>query len=332
MDVSLPGVPSEGTTVHRLDLRSLKTCLKPGLKTGRLSILAFVLAQIPLSASATPQTQIPVAGPRPNGVTIGLTTGGWTVDYDGFAHGILALKMHATLNLTPAAYEGTLSFHTAGMIGWMVHTTDDSNVQGRFVKADADDTAADRADPSSFVSVGNLRGTERITRMTYQNGTPVIGTLTPDVLLERTAVPPSAWPHTIDNLSALAMLVRQVADTGRCDGDATLFDGRRLTTLAARTANPETLPHTGRSIFAGQTLRCDFDGNQLYGFKHDESEAEQRRTKHGNAWLATVLPNEPPIPVKVIFTNKALGEVTLYLTAATPAPGAVAQLPTAGVH
>jgi hypothetical protein len=277
-------------------------------------------------------SSIPVAGPRVTGVITGLTTGGWTVDYDGFAHGILALKLHATLTLTPSTYTGALSFHTAGMIGWMVRSTDDSHVQGRFVKADPTDATPDRAEPSSFLSVGNLRGTDRVTRMTYQNGTPVIGTLTPNVLLERKPVPQTAWPHTIDNLSALAMLVRQVADTGRCDGSATLFDGRRLTTLAARTAGTEALPHTGRSLFAGQTLRCDFDGNQLYGFKNDESEAEQRRTKHGNAWLATVLPNEPPVPVKVIFTNKALGEVTLYLTAVKPAPGTVAQLPSVAVH
>ncbi len=314
--------------MHRLDLRSLKIW---GVR-----ILASAVVQLPLSAGATPQHQgeltIPTAGPRPTGVITGLTTGGWTVDYDGFAHGILALKLHATLNLAPTTYEGALSFHTAGMIGWMVHSTDDSHVQGRFVKAAPDDQGADRAEPSSFVSVGNLRGTDRVTRMTYQNGMPVIGTLTPNVLLERKPVPPTAWPHTIDNLSALAMLVRQVADTGRCDGSATLFDGRRLTTLAARTAGTEALAHTGRSLFAGQALRCDFDGNQVYGFKNDESEAEQRRTKHGNAWLATVLPNEPPVPVKVIFTNKALGEVTLYLTAVKPVPGAVAQLRTVGVH
>ncbi len=312
----------------RLDLRSLKIW---GVR-----ILASAAFQVPQGAGATPHTDamssIPVAGPRVTGVITGLTTGGWTVDYDGFAHGILALKLHATLTLTPSTYTGALSFHTAGMIGWMVRSTDDSHVQGRFVKADPTDATPDRAEPSSFLSVGNLRGTDRVTRMTYQNGTPVIGTLTPNVLLERKPVPQTAWPHTIDNLSALAMLVRQVADTGRCDGSATLFDGRRLTTLAARTAGTEALPHTGRSLFAGQTLRCDFDGNQLYGFKNDESEAEQRRTKHGNAWLATVLPNEPPVPVKVIFTNKALGEVTLYLTAVKPAPGTVAQLPSVAVH
>ena len=283
-------------------------------------------------AVGAPSAPVPMASARETGVTQGAATGGWTVEYDGFAHGLLVLKMHATLNLTQSGYEGSLSFHTAGMVGWMVHDTDDSQVQGRFVQADPGDTMPDKAEPTSFVSIGNLRGIDRVTRMAYRDGSPMIQTLTPDPKLERSAVPPSATPHTLDNLSALGELVRQVADTGRCDGHETLFDGRRLTTLSARTVGTETLGHTSRSMFAGQALRCDFEGNQLYGFKNAESEAEQRATKHGNAWLASVLPHLPAVPVRVIFTNKALGEVTLYLTSARPAMGTVAQLPAAGMR
>jgi hypothetical protein len=40
-----------------------------------------------------------------------------------------------------------------------------------------------------------------------------------------------------------------------------------------------------------------------------------------------MVPGAPPVPVKVIFENKILGEVTLYLTSVTGGPGAtVAQL------
>ena len=290
---------------------------------------------IPLAARAVPApaaSVIPAVEARPTGVTTGIVTGGWSVEYNGFSHGLLVLKMRASLTLAPTSYDGALSFHTAGMIGWMVHDTDDSTVQGRFVPAEAGDTAADKALPQRFVSIGNLRGTDRVTRMSYRNGMPILDTVTPDPKLERQPVPPAATPNTLDNLSALAMLVRQVADTGRCDGGATLFDGRRLTTISGRTAGTQALAKTDRSIFAGDALRCDFDGTQLYGFKNDESEAEQRRTKHGNAWLASVLPHQPPVPVRVVFTNKALGEVTLYLTAVRPAPGAVAALPSPRVQ
>jgi hypothetical protein len=302
---------------------------RPGVRAvcglGLLPLLPIVLLAAAGRASAA--APVPTASALPTGVVTGATTGGWNVTYDGFAHGLLVLKMRATLGFTQTGYSGALSFHTAGMVGWMIHDTDDSEVHGRFVQADPSDPAPDRADPMDFVSIGNLRGVDRVTRMTYKDGAPVIQTLTPDPKLERSAVPPEATPHTLDNLSAIAMLVRQVADTGRCDGGGTLFDGRRLTTLSARTSGTQMLAPTNRSIFAGQALRCDFDGTQLYGFKNDESQVDQRRTKHGNAWLASLLPHQPPVPVRVIFTNKALGEVTLYLTAATAAPGAVAQLP-----
>jgi hypothetical protein len=301
---------SEGSKVHCADLRSLKTT-RFGTVCG--AILALGLAVRP-AAAATPPTATLTA--QPTGITQGVTTGAWSVQYDGFSHGLLVLKMRASLHFTPTGYEGALSFHTAGMVGWMVRSIDDSQVSGGFVHGQDPAPAADAVAPSSFVSIGSLRGVERVTRMTYRDGSPVIGTLTPDVLLERSAVPPSAAAHTIDTLSAIAMLVRQVGDSGRCDGSTMIFDGRRLTALAARTTGAEALAHTDRSIFAGQTLRCDFDGNQLAGFKKDESEAAQRRTRHGMAWLASVLPGAPPVPVRVIFDNKILGQVTLYLTAA----------------
>ncbi len=309
------------THLQSLNTRPFRTSLrlrKTSLLTGAV---AMALAAAPALAA---DPAIPRADALPTGVTIGTTTGSWGVTYDGFAHGLLVLKMRAHLILTPTGYDGELSFRTAGMIGWMIHDVDDSHVVGSFAASEPG-AIPDLAKPSRFDDVGNLRGTDRTTRMSYRGGIPAVETLTPPVELERKPVPPEVTPNTIDNLSALAMLVRHVSATGRCDGQATLFDGRRLTTLAVRTAGTQALPKTDRSIFAGQALRCDVDGTQLYGFKKADSEAEQRRPKHGNAWLASLLPNEPPVPVRVIFTNKDLGEVTLYLTSITPPPAAIAQ-------
>ncbi len=320
---SLNIAPANGAPPHRPRRRA---ALPRSLALALALALVLPLAMPAAGATGAPNppSAIPRAEARPDGVSPGSTTGAWSVQYDGFAHGLLVLKMRANLTFTPSGYAGELAFHTAGMVGWMVHDVDDSQVQGHFVRGDADGTAMDRAAPLSFVSIGNLRGTDRVTRMSYRDGSPVIETLTPNVLLERQPVPPQDTARTIDTLSAIAMLVRQVGDSGRCEGGTTIFDGRRLTALTARTAQPETLASTGRSIFAGPALRCEFEGNQIAGFKKGESEAEQRRTRHGVAWLASVLPHAPPVPVKVIFDNPALGQVTLFLTAASAPPGAVA--------
>jgi hypothetical protein len=246
-------------------------------------------------------------------------TGSFDVDYDGYSHGLIALKMSASLNLTPNAYSGRLAFNTAGMVAWMVHSVSDSTVQGQFKDG--------QAAPIRFDSTGNLRGVDRVTHITYRDGNPVIQQISPPPGQERTLVPADQTLHTIDTLSAIAMLVRRVAATGKCDGTAMVFDGHRLTDLKAVTVGQETLPPSPKTHFNGQALRCDFDGNQLGGFMKNQDEAKLRQTKHGTAWLAPIVPGAPPVPVRIVFEHPALGQVTLYLTQVSGSPGAVAQIP-----
>ena len=66
-------------------------------------------------------------------------------------------------------------------------------------------------------------------------------------------------------------------------------------------------------------MRCDFAGRELAGFLHDGS-AWQRQPHAGEAWLARVVPGEPPIPVRLDFGTRWLGDITLVLTAAGPGP------------
>ena len=235
------------------------------------------------------------------------TTGGFSADYVGYSHGLTVLKLTGSLTLTPGGYSAEVTFHTAGLVGMMVHVDNDTHVQGAF--------DGNKAVPSLFAGTGRMRGTDRATRIEYTGGNPVVKILVPPVEHERSPIAPQDTLHTIDTLSAAALLVREVATTGHCDGSEKTFDGRRLSDLTAHTTGPELLPQTSRSIFSGQTLRCDFDGTQLGGFVNDENEDTLRKPRHGTAWLAPVLPNAPPVPVRVIFDNKILGQVTLYLTA-----------------
>jgi hypothetical protein len=234
-------------------------------------------------------------------------TGSFSADYTGYSHGLTVLKLSGSVSFTPTTYTARVTFHTAGFIGFIVHSDNDSEVQGTL--------KGNQAAPTLFVGSGNLRGTKRATRIEYVDGNPVIKVLTPPSETERTAIPPTETQHTIDTLSAAALLIHTVAATGRCDGSAMTFDGRRLSSLTAHTTGEEMLPHTARSVFAGQALRCDFDGQQLGGFVTNENEDALRKPRHGTAWLAPLLPNAPPVPVRVIFENKILGQVTLYLTA-----------------
>ena len=154
-----------------------------------------------------------------------------------------------------------------------------------------------------------------MTQIDWRNGSPVISQLIPPVEAERDPVPPEEQAHTIDSLSAMAVLLREVTQSGRCEGTMNTFDGRRLSALAAHTVGEEVLPPTDRSIFQGKALRCDFEGRQLGGFVHDTDIEELRRPQHGSAWFASLSPGAPPVPVRISFTVRRLGETTMYLTA-----------------
>jgi hypothetical protein len=248
------------------------------------------------------------------------TTGTLSATYDGYAHGVVALRLTASFNFTPGAYSGRLEFHTAGMLGWMVHTESDSQVEGRFTSGQGVGVT-----PLRYDNTGVQHGVNRLTRIIYQNGTPTITAIAPPVEQERTPVAPAQTMHTIDTLSAIALLMRQVGQTGKCDGTAQTFDGRRLTDLVAHTVGDEKLPAQRKFGFDGDTLRCDFVGTQMAGFVKNQDEDTLRRPKHGSAWLAPLVAGAPPVPVKVIFENQKLGLVTLYLTSVSGSSGAVAQ-------
>jgi Protein of unknown function (DUF3108) len=212
-----------------------------------------------------------------------------------YAAGLNVLDLQSDVNLDTKTYRVDLSLRTTGLFGALFHSDVKSFVQG--------DWTLGRPDPLRFASWGIVRGEERRTVIDYHAGQPVVTTLEPKDDENRDAVPPALQRDTVDTLSAMAMLVRTVATSGVCDGHVTTFDGRRVLEITAHTAGVETLQSDGRSSFAGPALRCDFDGLQTGGFKHDESEAELHRIHHSTAWLAHILPGSP---------------ATAYLTAATP--------------
>ena len=230
-------------------------------------------------------------------------------DYTGYAHGLVVLKMHVSLALGPKSYGLSLGYHTAGVVGILVHSAVDSSVQGFFDTHDA-------PEPLRFSSAGTINGQPRRTILTYKDGTPQIDALEPPPDSERQPVPASDQAHTVDSLSAMAGLLHQVALTGRCDGTARTFDGQRLGDVTAATVGEETLAPTDRSSFSGRTLRCDFVGHQLAGFKRNEDLTTLKKPHQATAWLAALQPGQPLVPVRVVFDHRVLGETTLYINAA----------------
>ena len=230
------------------------------------------------------------------------------VTYSAYAHGFNVIDLDATLVIAPTSYKVELNFALVGVLGVVLHADGKTVVTGRFMGT--------HALPDELYSAGHFRGEPRVTQIVWRGGNPQILQMQPPADTEREPVPTAQQTHTIDTISAMAALIHQVSESGKCEGYERTFDGRRLSEISAHTVGEETLDPTSRSAFHGTALRCDFEGKQLAGFRRDQDQEELSRVQKGSAWFARVQPGEPPIPVRVDFATPQFGQTTMYLTGA----------------
>lgn len=164
--------------------------------------------------------------------------------------------------------------------------------------------------PRQHRSSGNWRGSPRRTVMEYgTGGVPRIVTLEPVQDLERTPVPPEALPGTMDALSAMLQLSRQVRETGRCEAQARIFDGRRLTQLDV-TTDAARLPEGG-----GQPS-CVIESRMIAGIpvERPEDARPMRSVVHfGNP----VAPGAPMLPIRIELASRWWGTIQVSLAQVT---------------
>jgi hypothetical protein len=225
--------------------------------------------------------------------------------YEAYAVGLPDLDLRVSLDMNAEGYAIGTSLRVIGLIGTFFDGDSVSTVSGTWHDA--------TVRPISFQSHGRWGGELRQTVIDYRDGQPLIRTLVPPNQTEREPVPVALQANTVDTLSAMALLIHQVATTGRCEAQTRIFDGRRLSQVVAHTVGLVELPDTSRSVFQGPALRCDFDGRMLAGFRHDDNRAEQARPQHGSAWLAPIVPGGPALPVRIQFETPFFGTSTMYL-------------------
>lgn len=233
------------------------------------------------------------------------------LNYAVYAAGLKVLDIESRLDLGSKGYRLDVSYHTTGVFGLIINSEMQSFVQGTWTRS--------RAAPLRFASWGTMRGSPRRTVIDFIAGQPLIRDLEPANDEDREPVPVNMRRDTMDTLSAIVALVREVSTTGRCDGGVSTFDGRWLLGINSHTIGIERLETEDRSSFSGPALHCDVEGRQLAGFQPDDDDAERQKIHHSGAWLAQVLPGEPKLPVRVVFETRYFGHATAYLTAVSGA-------------
>lgn len=230
--------------------------------------------------------------------------------YIAYVAGVPVFTLRADVALDAQSYRLTLGYRTLGLVDAFFHSDLNSASEGTFAEL--------VPQPRRFTAWGIFRDTARQSLIDYVAGRPVIRTLVPPAEKEREPVPPERTADTVDTLSALAMLVHRVNETGRCEGSVRVYDGRRLSEIAAKTRGTETLAPERDSRFAGPALRCDFSGRMLAGFLYDDDRARAAEPQEGTAWIAPPAPGLPRLPVRIAFRVRLFGAATAYLTSAEP--------------
>lgn len=224
--------------------------------------------------------------------------------YNVYARGFRAMVLEATLDFDRDQYRVTMSDHTVGLIGALFTNRVASSASGTL--------AGGVPHPTHYESAGYSRGADRHTVIDYAGADPRVDVLTP-VEANRDKVPPSETIGAVDTLSAIAGLVRQVAETGHCSASLRIFDGARLTDLAVHDEGNAPLPPDDRSPFSGTALRCDFTTTLRAGFIHNADYARNHLPQHGTVWVAPAAAGGQPVPIRATFTTVDHGTIAVFL-------------------
>jgi Protein of unknown function (DUF3108) len=238
--------------------------------------------------------------------------------YDVRAAGVSVMRAEVLFDLSGPRYRVQTRVRPVGM---------GSVFAGRGEQVSATEGSWRGADPlpRRHSSEGQWRGGRRAVQLDYApsspGGAPLLRVLEPPLEPEREPVPDALKRNTVDALSAVAKLLRAVAQTGRCEGEAPVFDGRRRSDFRAWTESLDELPR-GEGAFAGPALRCAFLGELIAG-RHaaQERRADNRPPQPVVAWVARPLPDRAAVPVLIELPTQWFGTVSVVLAGAEPANG-----------
>ncbi len=232
--------------------------------------------------------------------------------YTARLRGIAFFDVDYCLRLDAKSYDAGLKARTLGLADFLVH----GRVEGRAQGAVDGNTLV----PHGYTEHGRISGESYDLVIGYPAGTPVVRAISPPAEKYRQPVPQSGLAGAVDGMTAIALETLVVTRTHACQGSALVFDGRQLRRLATHTAGQEVLAPSGRSVFAGQALRCDTESRMLAGYLKDQSEARQARPHFSKAWLAALTPGGPAVPVRFAFDADFLGDILVDLDRVSDCP------------
>lgn len=224
----------------------------------------------------------------------------WRAEYALTVAGVTVMEAHVLFDIDGAGYRVEARTRSRGLATLVARGHQRTMAEGAWRNG--------AAQPLRYETEGQWRGNARNAVLDYPGGNPRIRRLDPPEDMPRTPVPEEALPGTLDSLSVLAMLAKQVGTTARCDGRARMFDGRRLTDFAARTIGQTP-----------QGLHCEIEARAIAGIPTDRDAAQARAPQVLQAWFVQPVPGGPAVPRQVEFPSRWWGRIGASLVSLEPA-------------
>lgn len=233
--------------------------------------------------------------------------------YEVYIGGTHALSFDIGLGLAGGRYRVEAIGHTSGIIGYMIPWQSWNRSEGM-----RDGLSLK---PDFYHSSNIFRDQLRTANLDFAPDGSVVATTVPNAAQdERERVPPEQTIGTLDNLSGALSLVLALDAHQPCTVTVHGYNGRRRYDVVVRDGGSEVLPPTEFGMFSGRATVCLLMVRRLAGFKNDAHslyDQPEDRERVYTIWAAQILPNMPPVAVRIEGANK-LGAWLIHLTHAEP--------------
>jgi len=237
------------------------------------------------------------------------------LDYHVFAGGLHVLTYETVVSLNSGAYKASVQARTNGFTDSLFKFSLEAEVAGN--------NGADGPMPRRFRVANRWReNPERWVEITYsEGGAPEAEAEPPATDDNRDPVPKHLLLGTLDPISAVLAVVAKVAQSGRCEVEVPIFDGRRRYDLSTQHLGETELKTSDVAPFGGMATHCGLAFEMLGGgWKKKSRRWREAGRPEVELFLARVLPNAPPLPVRVHAKNN-LGALRIHLVAARSVTG-----------
>jgi len=222
-----------------------------------------------------------------------------SLSYNLSIRGFPLLTLDFRIAETPGAYSVSGFIRTSGVVDWLADFVMRSESRGTI--------AADMLRPSVHESSSHWRNGQRGTHLEYAADGTVAAVVT-SAEEPGPPGPPLPTPDqtigTLDPLSAILAIRREISRAASCAMRVPIFDGRRRYDLVLADDGMEQPAAAGAPL-----RRCSIDVVKVAGFTQHEAAA---RNDHGRAWVVEQGEGQVALPVRIEFDTK-WGPITVRM-------------------